>query len=329
LVCERRFELSAATLTAAARAFRLPEAHSGEQTDVRRDYAVFAIRGARAHALEMASHTSPADSFTIEPMRPDFTRLSCVFGLWRPDGRLSLFRGSTLPNHNNVVDQAGHTDLPVEKQSSAIATGCYLYPVDSHHKPHEDLYLPRVLRAPAGYWSLRPNGRPAFGMNAHWVKGSAHNIHPARGGAVYSSQGCLVIEGTDIKQGQGRKRTGAWKAFFETLDLDSNKMRHPFYLFTGDELSYVQHFSPAFAGLRFGSSGGEVQALECLGGLAVDRGIFGYGVQRYVIESLGNHVRTPLGAATPRQNFHATIWADELSRLGILPGAAHTCPPDR
>jgi hypothetical protein len=337
-VDSRSFNLTAETLRTAAHAFRLPQPRSYDPpstTQRRSDYAVFAIRGASSPGLTLAQPETGWDTcFTIQPIRPNYEHLRCVFGLWSTsDSKLKLFLGSTVPNYLAVDTQLNVPNLPPDKLASALPTGHYVYPVTCHHctKKNDPFYLPAVLHAPSSYRSLRPRGDMPFGEEAYWVEGSAHNIHPARGKTLYSSQGCLVIHGNDTPGSNGRNRTTAWKTFVDTLRLDTNKTACRFYLFTGDELSRIHHCPMDFAGLRFGSYGDEVRALQRHGRLPSADGTydgdFGIGVQGYVLRTPARRKRLLRGIET-QQNFHATIWADELYDMRILPrpAAEASCP---
>ncbi len=112
------FALTAADLELLIAANRFqPAEHKGD--------VLFALRGCRLQGGEAKNR---AAAVNLTDARPDHRTLQCVAGvLHRPDGLISAFSGSTVPNADYVWRY-----FETQTSGNILATGCYKYEVAAH-----------------------------------------------------------------------------------------------------------------------------------------------------------------------------------------------------
>ena len=249
---------------------------------------VFALRGALL--VGPGNSQENRGSLSLRDTRPDHRTFRCVIGIYdRTSQKLSGYTASTVPNAGGVAAyyQGG-------KKANMLPTGCYELCVGTHFGSVTVKGVFRLGNGPnpdhAGQATvLRSRDDVTYSNQDVWDNCKpADNIHPAFGAAAFSSLGCLTVMGS-YRGSAGH--SGEWAKFRAAAGLDSGigaGTRFDLVLLTGlDAATAVSmrttgasasEINLALAGLRHGSKGPSVKALQAKLGVT-DDGDFGPGTK--------------------------------------------------
>jgi hypothetical protein len=265
---EQPFELTSGALgkLLAANSFR-PKAQAAK--------LLFALRGCMLAAG--VEHADWANAHAVRATRPNHLDLKCLFGVWdKSDGRIALFKGSTVPNVELMEKQ-----IEGSMKSNMLPTGLHQYAVG----PHKGARQPGAFIQKTPLWVSRSKQTLGFAANdagIEWddLDGNLpfDDIHAAilngRSRPPYfSSAGCQTIAG-NYRDGLP---TGAWAEFRKAAglahplhfvggsrtDTADDGRQFDYMLLTGKEAQLASSDQGVrLQALRFGSSGDRVLELQ-------------------------------------------------------------------
>lgn len=256
---------------------------------------LFGLRGCQligsGHAQESQG------SLRLKDVRPNHRDFRCVIGVYdRKAKTLSGYTASTVPNARGVLryyNLVNHLGSGVK--SNLLPTGCYELCVGTHFG---SVTVPGVFRLGNGPMPansgeatvLRTVNDVTFGTMDVWDRNKpSDNLHPAFGTSRFSSLGCMTVRGSYRGNGQ---HTGEWAKFRAAAGLNDGigqGTRFDIVLLTGLDAATAalmrasgssdDEIDEAIVGLRHGSQGDEVRALQRKLGLTAD-GDFGPGTKQ-------------------------------------------------
>ena len=296
LVAERKGVAASKTFTLTPAVLDLIIAMNGYKPQGPGDTFVVVIRGG---ALSTGTIFEQVASAAMEETRPDHKEFRCTVGYYhRKEGRLSLFRGSSVPNVHYMSNYFKlKNNIPTRSSffSNLLPSGCYRYIVGPHNK-----VIPALRLADhdnpnnsGEVTTMRTNADPAakaltYDFNCLWDKCfPGDNVHCARTMTEFSSAGCQTIQGPD--------GGGPWGKFQNVLQ--NHKAGTPFdlVLVTGKECAIAAHLiaqgqaaqktltEPLLMRLRHGSEGNAVKALQLALGIK-PTGFLGAATKKALVE---------------------------------------------
>lgn len=217
---------------------------------------LFGLRGCKI--VGCASAGNFHNSVQLSESIPDHFTNNCVLGVWnRPEKKLAVFTGSTVPNWGNI-----RKHLLGKRKANMLLTGRYLYRVGKHKK------VPGAFQLRGKVVVLRSTDNLVYETTDEWDPcNPADNIHPAASSPYgdFGSAGCQTVTGSYRRN----THRGSWGKFRERAGLDpedSSKRNGELYdyvLLTGREARLVSSGQGARLNrLRFGSKGKEVESLQ-------------------------------------------------------------------
>ncbi|MCH5376917.1 MAG: hypothetical protein JJ992_23365 [Planctomycetes bacterium] len=255
---------------------------------------LFGLRGSQlvgpGHAQENRG------SLRLKDIRPNHRDFRCVIGVYDRDAKtLSGYTASTVPNARGVLRYYNLKNFGSGVKSNLLPTGCYELCVGTHFG---SVTVPGVFRLGNGPMPanrseatvLRTVNDVTYGTMDVWDRNKpSDNVHPAFGTGSFSSLGCLTVRGSYRGNGQ---HTGEWAKFRAAAGLNDGigqGTRFDIVLLTGldaatavlmrESGSSDDEINTAIVGLRHGSQGDEVRALQERLGLTAD-GDFGPGTKQ-------------------------------------------------
>ena len=267
---------------------------------------LFGLRGCALVGGDHAQEDRAA--LRLKDQRPDHLSLRCVIGVYdRAAKKLWAYTASTVPNAGGVLANYNRVNFGVGKtKANLLPTGCYQLCVGTHFG---SVQVPGVFRLGDGPMPvdageatvLRTQNDVSFGTADAWdCSRPSDNLHPAFGTESFSSLGCMTVRGS--YRGNGN-HTGEWAKLRTAAGLTSGVKsgeRFDIVLLTGLDAATAASMreagrsaaaiEEALAGLRHGSQGDEVKALQSKLGLDAD-GSFGAGTKvalaKAQLEALG------------------------------------------
>lgn len=232
----------------------------------------------------------------LKDQRPDHFSFRCIIGVYdRAAKKLWAYTASTVPNAGGVLANYNRVNFGMGRtKANMLPTGCYQLCVGTHFG---SVTVPGVFRlgdgpTPANSGEatvLRTTNDVTFGTADDWDRNRpSDNLHPGFGADSFSSLGCMTVRGS--YRGSGN-HTGEWAKLRTAAGLTSgigSGERFDIVLLTGLDAATAAtmreagqsaaEMDEALSGLRHGSQGKEVEALQAKLGLSVD-GNFGPGTK--------------------------------------------------
>jgi hypothetical protein len=253
--------------------------------------------GLRGCALVGGDHAQEdRTALRLKDQRPDHSSFRCVIGVYdRGAKKLWAYTASTVPNANGVLANYNRVNFGMGKtKANLLPTGCYELCVGTHFGSVQVSGVFRLGDGPmpanaSKATVLRSSNDVTFGTADEWdLNKPSDNLHPAFGTDSFSSLGCMTVRGS--YRGNGN-HTGEWAKLRVAAGLTSGigaGERFDIVLLTGLDAATAAsmreggksaaEIDEALAGLRHGSQGEEVEALQSKLGLSVD-GTFGPGTK--------------------------------------------------